>query len=537
MTTEQLSSPRNDWPQVLLDALRLVNSSLEFGRVMELVLEGAMQVVKAEAGAVIMLDEDADELVIKVAGGPKSSEALETRFPRDKGIAGWVLESGQAQLVSDVEGHERRFVGVDEVTGFRTRSILGVPLNAREKAIGVLELINHGEGRDFTPADIPRITAFADLAALAIANAGAFRDLQAENQRLQARLDMAGSVVGRSAAMGRVLQQVQRVARRPITVLLRGETGTGKGVVAREIHNQSPRRGGPFVTVDCGALAESLWESELFGHKKGAYTGAASDRQGLIESASGGTVFLDEIGNAPIELQSRLLQVLQESVIRRVGETATTKVDVRLIAATNRDLEQAVAEGGFREDLFFRLNVFPIHLPPLRDRPGDIPSLVTHFLERYNGELAGEVTAFSEAALAAMTTHPWPGNIRELENLVKRLIVQQEEGEIELAHLPTEMQRARSSEAGDESSGPAEGAGSTSAYGVAMETGAAGSSDASELGRRPTLEEVERAAIVRALNEAGGNQSEGARLLSVSREKLRYRMGKYGIKVTPGGAQ
>ena len=187
--------------------------------------------------------------------------------------------------------------------------------------------------------------------------------------------------------MGRVLQQVQRVARRPITVLLRGETGTGKGVVAREIHNQSPRRGGPFVTVDCGALAESLWESELFGHKKGAYTGAASDRQGLIESASGGTVFLDEIGNAPIELQSRLLQVLQESVIRRVGETATTKVDVRLIAATNRDLEQAVAD--FAKTCFSGSTCFRFTCRP--------------------SEIAGETSPLSSPTSSSATTASWPG--------------------------------------------------------------------------------------------------------------------------------
>jgi transcriptional regulator with PAS, ATPase and Fis domain len=292
-----------------------------------------------------------------------------------------------------------------------------------------------------------------------------------------------------------------------VTVLLRGETGTGKELVARAIHRQSPRRDRPFVTVDCGAISEGLWESELFGHKKGAFTGAVQDREGLFEAAHGGTIFLDEVGNTPLDLQVRLLRVLQEGEIRRVGETRVRRVDVRLIAATNQNLERAVKEEAFREDLFFRLNVVPILLPPLRERVDDIASLANYFIEKYNQELAGRVEGVSPEAMQALLIYPWPGNIRELENAVKRVIVLVGEGSIRPEHLPPEVRQG--APAGPEEPPP-----------VACNT----------------LEGVERAQIARALTQAEGNQSRAARLLGISREKLRYRMRKYGLGTGQSGS-
>ena len=317
-------------------------------------------------------------------------------------------------------------------------------------------------------------------------------------------------LIGQSLAMRKIFQQIERVARCTVAVLLRGEAGTGKGVIAREIHKWSPRRNKPFVAVDCGAMSEGLWESELFGHKKGAFTGATQDKKGLFEVADGGTIFLDEIGNTPVELQSRLLHVLQEGEIRRVGGTQVRKIEVRLITATNRDLEQGVKEGTFRDDLFFRLNVVPIDLPALRERTEDIPLLVDYFIERYNQELDGEVEAVSPEAVQALLVYRWPGNIRELENVIKRVTVMVETGRIRLEHLPPEIRQMTSEDEVEPLAEP-----------IFTPTAPT----------NPTLEDMERAQIARTLDEAEGNQSKAARLLGISREKLRYRMRKYEIKV------
>ena len=316
--------------------------------------------------------------------------------------------------------------------------------------------------------------------------------------------------------MWEVVRQIELVADRPVTVLVQGETGTGKGVIAREIHQRSPRRDQPFVTVDCGAISQGLWESELFGHRKGAFTGATHDKEGLFPAADGGTLFLDEIGNTPPDLQSRLLNVLQDGEIRRVGETRVRKVDVRLVAATNRNLEEAVREGSFREDLFFRLNVVPVVLPPLRQRTEEIPSLLDFFIDKFNRELDGDIRGVSEDGLLALTSYSWPGNIRELENLAKQLIVLVGKGVVELEHLPPEIRRSQ-----------------LDAAPVAMGTVPATPPSTSTQPR--SLAEMEQEQIEHALKRTEGNQTRAARLLGISREQIRYRMRKYGIG--PGTSQ
>jgi Nif-specific regulatory protein len=507
------SGETSQWLDTLVEVVQLVNSSLDFEEVLRLTLEGSMRVTNAEAGALILLDELEDELIIKVAAGPKAQEAQDMRFPKGQGIAGWVAEKGEPRIVSDVEQDRHFFRNIDQTTGFKTQSILAAPLRVKQELIGVLEVINKRQGGNFGEADLKPITTFADLAAIAIDNAGAYTELRLENRRLRARLDLEGAIFGRSPAMWEVVQQIERVARRPVTVLVRGETGTGKGVIAREIHQRSPRRDQAFVEVDCGAISQGLWESELFGHKRGSFTGATQDKEGLFEAADGGTIFLDEIGNTPLELQARLLHVLQEGEIRRVGETRVRKVDVRLLAATNRDLEKAVQEEGFREDLFFRLNVFPVFLPPLRERTEEVPSLLDYFIDKFNQELSGNVDGVSPEALQLLMAYPWPGNIRELENFAKRLIVMVDEGDIGLEHLPPEIQR-----------------------GTGQDSGTGGKSSSSAGSAPQTLADMEQEQINRALEDAQGNQSQAARLLGISREQLRYRMRKYGIDAGRGSA-
>ncbi|NOZ25784.1 MAG: sigma-54-dependent Fis family transcriptional regulator [Nitrospirae bacterium] len=249
--------------------------------------------------------------------------------------------------------------------------------------------------------------------------------LREENLRLRKELSVKyiKNIVGTSKAIERVFRLIASVAPTASTVLITGESGTGKELVARAVHYNSPRRDRPFVVVDCGTLAGDLIESELFGYKKGAFTGAVTDKKGLIEEADGGTLFLDEIGNLPLALQSKLLRVLQEKEYRPVGDKKAARVDTRFITATNKDLTAMVKEGTFREDLFYRLAIFPIHVPPLRDRMEDIPLLAYHFLRKYSAELGREVTSISAEAMRVLTSHGWPGNVRELENTIQRAIL------------------------------------------------------------------------------------------------------------------
>jgi two-component system response regulator AtoC len=318
--------------------------------------------------------------------------------------------------------------------------------------------------------------------------------LQAELSRWTDR-----EVVAESPAMRRVMELASRVAPHSTTVLITGESGTGKEVIARAIHRMSPRSGRRFVAINCAAIPENLLESELFGHARGAFTGATADKPGLFEEADGGTLLLDEIGELPSALQAKLLRVLEEGEIRRVGEAKNRKVDVRVLAATARNLEAEVRQGRFREDLYYRINVMRIHLPPLRQRPEDIEALARLFLQRA-GERSGRVLTLTPAAMAALKAHPWPGNVRELENAVERAAVLSPDGRI----------------------GPAE------LWPSAEHTGGAETSGADTVSRPTTLreavDEAQRAAIRRALDACGGNRAQAARLLGISQRSLFYKL-------------
>ena len=327
------------------------------------------------------------------------------------------------------------------------------------------------------------------------------RELEAENIQLRSQLAERSSfdrMIGRSAQLDAVFRLASKVAQRDTTVLLLGESGTGKELLARGIHYASRRKDRPFVTVSCSAIPENLVESELFGHVKGAFTGALRDKRGKFEVADTGTIFLDEIGDLKPELQGKLLRVLQEMEFERVGGTDTIKVDVRVIAATNKDLVAAVASGDFREDLYYRLSVVPITIPPLRHRKDDIPLLIDHFLRKFT---KGANMHFSPEALDMMTSYYWPGNVRELENVIERAVVLSERDTITEEELPDFVK------AGDGKCSPAPG----------------NAGDAS-------LEEVEREAISGALERSGWNQTKAAALLRIPRHVLIYRMKKLGIR-------
>ncbi len=340
------------------------------------------------------------------------------------------------------------------------------------------------------------------------------------SQQMHGEFDF-GQIVGEAAALREVLTKVEQVAPTGSTVLLRGETGTGKELVAHAIHINSPRVEKPFVRVNCAALSPGVLESELFGHEKGAFTGAVARRAGRFELADGGTLFLDECGDLPMEVQVKLLRALQEREFERVGGTETLRVDVRVISATNRNLETLISEGKFREDLYYRLNVFPIVLPPLRDRLEDLARLVEHFVVKFNRVTAKQVRGFDGAALDAMAQYAWPGNVRELENVVERAIIVCKGTEVTASELDF-GRRAPSSQ-----SQP------IAAASAPAPSVSAASSPSSTGGQKPLtvrLQEQERNEIVAAIEKNAGNIAGAARALGINRSTLYYRMRKHGLE-------
>jgi two-component system response regulator AtoC len=339
-----------------------------------------------------------------------------------------------------------------------------------------------------------------DEVVLTLRKAAEREHLRRENRRLRAELEgTALGMVAKSEPMRRILNLVAKVADYKTTVLITGESGTGKELIAQAIHRSGCRAGRPLVSLNCAALPETLLESELFGHVKGAFTDAVRDKAGLINEADGGTLLLDEIGEMPVSLQVKLLRVLQEEEVRPVGGTTSRKVDVRVLAATARDLEREVAAGRFREDLFYRLNVLPIHIPPLRQRPEDIPPLVAHFVAKYNLKLGLAVEGLTPAAMSACLAYDWPGNVRELENALERAMVLTEERTIGCESLPPAVQ------------GAAEG----TAPGLAV---------------RENVRALERQLIIRALEKSGGNRTQASKLLQISHPCLLSKIRDYGIE-------
>jgi DNA-binding NtrC family response regulator len=321
-------------------------------------------------------------------------------------------------------------------------------------------------------------------------------------------------LVGRSPVLEQVFSVIEKVADTPSTVLITGESGTGKELIARALHSNSHRNAAPFIKINCAAIPKTLMESELFGYEKGAFTGAVGSKPGRFELADTGTLFLDEIGEIPVEMQVKLLRVLQESEFERVGGIKTIKVDVRLVTATNRDLLKEVQAGNFREDLFYRLNVVPIHLPPLRERRGDIPILVEHFVGKFNERLKKQIGSVDDEALERLVAHPWPGNIRELENVLERTILFSEGPTIRARDLPPEL--SAKPEAKPEPGAPTAE--------IAPRPGSL-----KEMVRQET-ERLERELIVRALDETGGNVTQAARRLKISRKSLQTKMKEFGLR-------
>jgi len=400
----------------------------DFDELLNIITIDAAKLLDAERAAIFLLDRTTGQLWAKTALGVSDSIRFDSRL----GIAGAVLVSGKNIIVEDAYNSPLFYPSVDSKTGFQTRNILTVPLrNIRREIIGVFQVLNKAEGK-FTSEDEQLVETLALHAAVALENAKEIADLETRQQALleeneSLRLEVAEryttrSILGTSAKISKIRDLIDKTAQSGVSVLITGENGTGKELSARAIHHGSSRRGKPFVAVNCAALPETLVESELFGIEKGVATGVER-RVGRIESANGGTLFLDEIGDLNLTAQAKLLRVLQEREVDWVGGRKPVPVDIRLVAATNKDLKDEIKNGRFRQDLYFRLNVVHLHMPPLREIRADIPVLAMYFLRKQIREMDREVTGFSSEAMKALMAYSWPGNVRELENEVRRAVV------------------------------------------------------------------------------------------------------------------
>jgi Nif-specific regulatory protein len=468
----------------LLRISKTVNSVRGLAALEQQALELILEVAPADRAAILLCDQGLDEPT-SIFGWDRRNGANHT-VQVSRTIVAQVLAEGVAVLCNDLPA-AGAFAASDSVLVRNIRSVLAVPLEVFERVLGVIYLDASDPEARFDEEHLQLITAMGSIAAPALDSARHMEWLEEENRRLQSEINVEHNMVGESPRMREVYQFINRVASKDSTVLIFGESGTGKELVARAIHRNSGRANKPCVAINCAALAESLLESELFGHEKGSFTGAIAQKKGKLEVAEGGTVFLDEIGELAPALQAKLLRVLQEREFERVGGTRTIKLDVRIIAATNRDLEEEVKRGRFREDLFYRLNVVSLRMPGLRDRREDISLLASYFAAKYAKRANRNVLGISPQARAFLLNYDWPGNVRELENAIERAVVL---GSTELI-LPEDLPEVIL-----ERAGPTTEVNAVNAF-------------------HDAVRDAKKHVIITAVEQANGNYTEAARMLGL----------------------
>ncbi|WP_165079161.1 MULTISPECIES: sigma 54-interacting transcriptional regulator [unclassified Desulfovibrio] len=487
---------------LLLELTALVNSAGDVAESLERALALMATHLPIIHAMVTLVDPKSGEIRTSAAYGLNPAERRRGRYLQGEGVTGRVIASGRAMCVCDA-GSEPLFLNKTrsrDLTRERV-SFLCVPIRLHDQVVGALSVDQHSTDAGTLEDELHLLQV---IAALLAHTALESQDRMAEAAPPRAR---PAGFVGNSEAMHAVYAQIAQVGPSPATVLLQGESGTGKELAARAIHAASPRAAGPFVSLNCAALPESLMESELFGHERGAFTGAAQTRKGRFELAAGGTLFLDEVGELAPATQAKLLRVLQERAFERLGGMETLRADVRIITATNRDLEQMVEAGAFRRDLFYRLNVFPLCLPPLRERPEDILPLAAHFLGRFAGGGRGPAH-LSLAVMDMLQRYAWPGNVRELQNVMERAALLLGPERVVLPqHLPPALHGGAAPGSGDGRP-------------------AAPPPPGSLAGR---LEEVERASIVEALDACAGHMGKAAAALGLTERVMALRLKKYGL--------
>jgi transcriptional regulator with GAF, ATPase, and Fis domain len=397
-------------------------ASYELPALLDQLLDVMIQVSNADKGFLVLMESG--EPVVKAARNLRRETIFDAVRQLSDSILAHVIKTRRPLIISDALRDEE-FKNSLSVVNLKLTSVMCVPLIEQGSMLGLIYVGNDNVAQLFAESQLEVMSVFAAQASLLVRNALLVNDLRLDNRSLQSRIEQIrfGEILGSSPRMQEVFRKVQKVAATDISVLITGETGTGKELIARELHSRSPRAKHPFITINCGAIPENLLESELFGHVRGAFTGAVGNKLGRFQSADHGTLFLDEIGEMPLALQVKILRALQEKVVVRVGDTNSETVDIRILAATNRDLDAEIKAGRFREDLYYRLNVVNLHLPPLRDRGDDIAVLARYMVGRYAPEYGSAVRGLTPNAIAAIKRHRWPGNIRELENRIKKAVV------------------------------------------------------------------------------------------------------------------
>jgi transcriptional regulator with GAF, ATPase, and Fis domain len=394
----------------------------EINGLLERLMDAVVAITNADKGFLLLAENE--DFVVRVARNIKAETITDGVDHVSDSVIAKVVRNRKPLIVSDAL-KDAEFNSAQSVINLNLCSVMCVPLLDKGNLIGLIYVGNDNVASLFGDDHLELLTVFAAQASLIIANAMLVNDLRLDNKTLQRKLSEIrfGTIIGACDAMREIFRTIERLAPTNVNVLVVGETGTGKELIAHELHDRSPRRKGPFVTLNCGAIPENLLESELFGHVKGAFTGASTTREGKFQAAHKGSIFLDEIGEMPLNLQVKLLRVLQEHTITKVGSTTTEKVDIRVIAATNKDLEQAVRDGQFREDLYYRLNVVQLRLPPLRSRGEDVVLIARYLIKKISDEFGLPAKQLGPDALTAMKKYDWPGNIRQLENRLKKALV------------------------------------------------------------------------------------------------------------------
>jgi transcriptional regulator with GAF, ATPase, and Fis domain len=494
----------------LYKIFRSVSSSLQTENVLKMIISEALDLCHADQGSIILFDPDQEQLTkTLIRSADKTTSRIDSHL--NNLLAGWVHEHKQSFMTNDIT----KLFGAKSIKQkYRPiSSVLSVPLIKKQKILGVINLISLDNKFRFVEREMQLMDILATQCVHLIVNAHLHESLFQETNRLRKELDKRYTfkeVIGNSPKLMEVFSLLERIIPTDARVMIEGESGTGKELIARILHYNGPNKEGPFVAVDCGAFPENLLESELFGYVKGAFTGAFQDKPGLFEEADNGTLFLDEITNMPTSIQSKLLRVLQENEIRPVGSTKSKKVKVRVLSAASESLKERLKEGKFREDLYYRLSVVIVHLPPLRERVADMPQLANYFLNKYSGKYHKRIIGLKKETLQVLESYVWPGNIRELENVIERCIILAESG---IKYIPLELLPD-----------------DIIYYAAESPSKRKQKFQSNKVSIKEKKVDFEKEMIIKALVRNNWNQSQAADVLGLHESTLRYKMRKYGIK-------
>ena len=492
---------------LLFEISQTLDQSMDLDRVIQPVLKLIKDHVGLNHGMLTLFNRQTGFITVEAAFEMRDESHREVRYNPGEGITGKVVQTGKPMIIQDISKDENFLnkTGV-HATGRQKISFICVPVKTTLDVLGTLSADREDASPQSLDEDVRLLSIIASMLAQAVRLRRQVQEerekLLSENRRLKSQLEeqfRPKNIIGTSTAMKEVFNLIAQVSGSEATVLIRWESGTGKEMIAQAIHYNSPRAERPFVKVNCSALPEAVIESELFGHEKGAFTGAIQTRKGRFEMADGGTIFLDEIGDLPLTIQIKLLRVLQEREFEKVGGNKTQRVNVRVITATHRNLEEMIQSEEFREDLYYRLNVFPIHVPPLRERKSDITLLVDYFTEKYSNRNNKHIRRISTPAIELLSMYHWPGNVRELENCIERAVLLSTDEVIHGHHLPPTLQSAESTD--------------TKLHATLQEE----------------LENFEKELILDALKSSKGNAARAARSLGITERIMGLRVAKYNI--------